>query len=152
METLAHIYPAHPFWVWMAVAALLLAVEVASGSGYLLWPAGSAAVVALITGFHFDVPVELVVFAGLTIVSTIVARRYLPNPLRPKGPDINDPHERLLGHHGHAVGAFEAGEGRVFVDGKEWSAELAGGGALDDGAKITVDSLIGGARLKVRAG
>ncbi len=40
----------------------------------------------------------------------------------------------------------------MFVDGKEWSAELDGGGELEAGARVTVNALIGGARLKVQAG
>ena len=48
------------------------------------------------------------------------------------------------------LSAFADGEGRVFVDGKEWSAELEGGGALPDGAKVEVAAILGGARLQVR--
>jgi membrane protein implicated in regulation of membrane protease activity len=38
----------------------------------------------------------------------------------------------------------------VFVDGKEWSAELVGEDVLRPGDKIEVIALLGGARLKVR--
>ena len=38
-------YFAHPFWSWLAVGAVFLIVEVMTGSGWLLWPAGSAAAV-----------------------------------------------------------------------------------------------------------
>ena len=149
MSWLTPLYLEHPFWVWMALGALLLAVEVVTGSGYLLWPAAAAAAVALLTGLRLGGPVELLVFAGLTIASTILARRYLPNPFRPKGPDINDTHERIVGRSGQAVGAFKGGHGRVFVDGKEWAAELEDGGEVDAGAEIKVTGLLGGSRLKV---
>ena len=145
-----HLYASHPFWAWMALAAVLLAAEILTGSGYLLWPAGSAAATAILAGFRLGAPVELVVFAGLTIVSTIVARRFFPNPLRGKGPDINDPHTRIVGHHGQAAGAFAAGRGRVFVDGKEWAAELENGGDLAPGASLTVTAVLSGACLKVK--
>ncbi|MEI9964963.1 MAG: NfeD family protein [Caulobacteraceae bacterium] len=146
------LYEAHPFWIWIAVAAVLLAAEVATGSGYLLWPSASAVATALITGLRLGLPVELAVFAGLTIVSTLVARRYLPNPFRPRGPDINDPHHRIVGHPGHAAGSFSAGQGRVFVDGKEWAAELEDGGDLPAGAQVRVTGILSGSSLKVRAG
>ena len=42
MHGLMVFYLGHPMWVWLAVGALLLAAEVATGSGYLLWPAASA--------------------------------------------------------------------------------------------------------------
>jgi len=39
----------------------------------------------------------------------------------------------------------------VFVDGKEWSAELDAADALAAGAKVEVIAVLGGARLRVRA-
>jgi membrane protein implicated in regulation of membrane protease activity len=81
------------------------------------------------------------VFAGLSIASTLLTRRYLPHPFRAKGPDINDPMQRIVGHEGQAVGAFKGGRGRVFVDGKEWAAELEGGSELVAGASVTVTGL-----------
>jgi membrane protein implicated in regulation of membrane protease activity len=39
----------------------------------------------------------------------------------------------------------------VFVDGKEWAAELDGDGDLAAKAKVVVTEILGGARLKVRA-
>ncbi len=149
MDALTGLYAAHPFWSWIALAAVLLAVEVATGSGYLLWPAASAAVTALVTALHIGAAAEILVFAGLTIVSTLVARRYLPRPFRPRGVDINDPHNRIMGHEGHAAGAFSGGQGRVFVDGKEWAAELENGDDLPSGAAVKVTGLLTGARLKV---
>jgi membrane protein implicated in regulation of membrane protease activity len=145
------LYLAHPFWVWIAVGAVFLAIEVMTGSGYLLWPAASAAVVGLLTlALHLGLPLELGAFAGLTLVTTILARRYLPNPLRPTGPDINDTMTRLVGHRGHAATAFQGRHGRVFVDGKEWAAELVTGDDLASGAGIQVVGVAGGALLRVQ--
>ena len=45
----------------------------------------------------------------------------------------------------------EAGDGRVMIDGKEWAAELDGGGALAAGADVEVIGLSGGSRLRVKA-
>ena len=153
MSAIYDFYFAHPFWVWLAIGAVLLAAEVATGSGYLLWPAASAAVVALVTlAVHLGLPFELITFAGLTLVTTFAAKRFLPSPFKPTGVDINDPHHRLIGHHGRAAGAFEAGHGRVFVDGKEWAAELEGEGKLPAGSPISVVGVAGGALLRVKAG
>lgn len=151
LHFLTGLYTTHPFWTWMGLAAVLLAVEVATGSGYLLWPSASAAVTGLLAGLGLGPAAELLVFAVLTIASTLIARRYLPRPFRPKGPDINDPAHRIVGHEGQAAGAFTAGRGRVFVDGKEWAAELEGGQDLPAGAGVTVTAVVSGARLKVKA-
>jgi membrane protein implicated in regulation of membrane protease activity len=152
MTWLVQLYAVHPFWVWVAAAAVLLTIEVSTGSGYLLWPAASAAVVALLTGFGLGAPGEVIVFAVLTIVSTLAARRWLPHPFLARGPDINDPHHRIVGRTGRAASAFQSGHGRVFVDGKEWAAELEDGGELASGAHVRVTGVLSGACLKVKAG
>lgn len=150
MPVLDGIYLSHPAWVWAAAAAALLAVEVAAGSGWLLWPAASAGVVALISAFlQIPTAAAVLVFAALTILSTATARRYFPRRAEGRPPDINDPAARLVGRQGRVVAPFRAGAGRVFVDGKEWAAELAEGPALEPGARIEVTAVTG-ARLKVR--
>ena len=36
MDAIAGFHALHPFWLWLAVAAAFLAVEVATGTGWLL--------------------------------------------------------------------------------------------------------------------
>jgi len=142
----------HAAWVWAGVAAALLAAEVVSGSGWLLWAAASAALVALLElGWDLPTPVAVLIFALLVIVSTLTARRYLPRRRAPGAGDINDNVGRLLGHEGRAVSAFHDGRGRVLIDGKEWAAELETGAGLEAGARVVVTE-VSGARLKVREG
>jgi membrane protein implicated in regulation of membrane protease activity len=95
------------------------------------------------------VPTAVLVFAVLTAVSTLLARRYLPRSVAADGGDINDNVGRLVGHRGTAVATFAGRAGRVFIDGKEWAAELAEGEALDAGASVEVVG-VSGARLQVR--
>ena len=150
MIWLVDFYAAQPFWVWAALAAGLLAIEVVTGSGWLLWAAASAAVTGVIAALlDPTVPWALLTFALLTIVSTLLARRYLPRSVPASGGDINDNIGRLVGHHGSAVKAFHRRSGRVFIDGKEWAAELDDGEALEAGAEVEVTG-VHGARLKVR--
>ncbi|HXA40767.1 MAG TPA: NfeD family protein [Phenylobacterium sp.] len=146
------LYLAHPFWSWAAVAALFLAVEVMTGSTWLLWPAGVAVLVAFLATYAGLGPFDAaLVFALLTISSILLARRYLPKSLfRPPGGDINDSAGRIVGRQGRAVVAFVGRTGRVFVDGKEWAAELEGGETLAAGARVEVTG-VAGAQLRVRA-
>lgn len=137
MTWLIDIYANYPLLVWLAVAALFLAAEVATGSGWLLWPAGSAAVIGVLT---FLLPdnflIELALFAALTAVTALFGRKFLPKNIG-VGPDINDNFARLIGRHGSAVSTFVNGQGRVFIDGKEWAA-IAEGSAPDMGQKVEV--------------
>lgn len=151
MDDLSRFHDLHGVWVWAGLAAALLAAEAMTGSGWLLWPAASAVVVAiLVKAMGLDLDIAVLTFAGLTIVTTFLARRFLPRSLfRHAGHDINDNVARLIGHHGRAVAAFRGRAGRVFIDGKEWAAELDEGEGLDAGAEVEVIG-VAGARLRVK--
>jgi membrane protein implicated in regulation of membrane protease activity len=150
MGNLIDLAAANPFWVWAAAGAALLAVEIATGSGWLLWPAASAGVVAILS---LVAPMDWLpatgLFAALTIVTTFAARRFMKRLRGHPGHDINDNIARLVGHHGKAVGAFAGRAGRVFIDGKEWAAELDEGEALAAGAPVEVTG-VSGSHLRVR--
>lgn len=139
MTWLTDLYATHPFWIWLAIAAAFLVAEVSTGTGWLLWPAACAGLLALLT---FVLPgsaaIHLAVWATLTIVTTVTARRFIPRNISGGGPDINDNIGRLVGHQGAVVEAFRNGEGRVFVDGKEWAAVAEDGAApaLDDKVRV----------------
>lgn len=151
MSWLIDLYGTHPFWIWLAIGAVFLAGEVSTGSGWLLWPAASSAFMALLVLVLPDsLAAHLAVWAALTIATTVTARRYFPrNATGAGGPDINDNIGRLVGHQGAVVEAFRNGEGRVFVDGKEWAAVADGEAAPRLNDKVMVVSAEG-AVLRVR--
>src|SRR5438128_2319906 len=132
---LLDLYATHPFWVWAAIGAVLLGIEILTGSGWLLWAAASAFVTGLATFAPLELPMALLIFAALTIVSTLLARRYVPYGLQSHRHDINDNVSRLVGQRGETVGGFQGRAGRVFIDGKEWAAELEEGERLAPGAR-----------------
>jgi membrane protein implicated in regulation of membrane protease activity len=139
-----------PLWLWLVIAAGLLAVEVATGTGWLLWATGAAAVVGLASlALRMSFAVELIVFAVLTIAGALLAKRFFPR-LGAAEPDINDNVARIVGRRGDAASAFRGGAGRVRIDGKEWAAELQGRKTLTAGSPVEVTG-VEGARLTVRA-
>lgn len=152
MQSIAQLYFDHPFWVWLALAAVLLALELPTSTGWLLWPSASAAAVALwtLTGVRLGWGGEVALYAVLTIVTTLASRRFMPRRADPS-PDINDRSGQLPGKTGTAVDAFKDGSGRVLVDGAEWDAEIEFGDAPAPGARIEVVRVLGGSKLAVRA-
>lgn len=150
MGGLIELYQSHALWAWLALGGVLGVIELLTGSGWLLWPAATAAVVALLAAYGGLSPGQAVlVYALLTISAVLLARRYLPRSLLHPGGDINDNIGRLVGHRGRAVTAFHAHAGRVFIDGKEWAAELEGADVLEAGAPVEVTG-VAGAHLRVR--
>lgn len=150
MTSLADFYVAQPFWIWLAVGVLLLAVEAMFSTEWLLWPAVSAGVVAVMTaaGVRLGLPGEIAVFALLTVAATLLSRRLIAKA-NPEGPDINDRDSRLIGQRARVVEAFIEGRGRVFVSGAEWAAEIEGE-APREGQDVTVKR-VDGSRLTVQA-
>jgi membrane protein implicated in regulation of membrane protease activity len=152
MPGILDIFANHAFLSWLALGAVFLGFELATGSGWLLWPAGSATAVALLTIITaFGLAGQAAMFAALTIVTTYLGRRFLNRHVAHPD-DLNDSGARLIGAEGRAATVFQGGIGRVFVDGKEWSAELDEPGSPPAvGARVRVVALLGGARLRVRA-
>lgn len=149
MDAVAGFYALHPFWLWLAIAAIFLAVEVSTGTGWLLWPAASAFVVGLLAEvLRPGLVIEVGLFAVLTIATTYLARRFLRPVLDPTSPDLNDPLQRLIGQRGQVLSTFEQGRGRVFIDGKDWAAETDE--PIPEISQEVVVIGVNGAVLKVR--
>lgn len=150
MTVLTDLYAAQPFWLWLAIGALLLAVEAAASTEWLLWPAAAAGLVAVVTalGLHMGFVGELGLFAGLTVASTLLSRRLVQRVNPSEQPDINDRDIRLVGQRARVVEAFVDGRGRVFVSGAEWAASIEGSGP-PVGDSVIVESAAGPS-LKVR--
>lgn len=151
MDQLLTLAVNNPFWVWAGLAAALLGAESLSGSGWLLWPATCAAIMAVLSlVFQMDPLQAFALFAALTIASTYLGRRFIPQLAGDDNRDINDATGRLIGHHGTTVGAFTGRAGRVFIDGKEWAATSDSDLDLPEGAAVEVTG-VDGAHLKVKA-
>ena len=151
MDVIANLYASQPFWIWLALGVILLAVEAALSTEWLLWPAVSAGVVAVLTalGLRLGVTGELILFAALTVAATLLSRRLIQRVNPDDAPDINDRDLRLIGQRAKVVEAFSNGRGRVFISGAEWPAEIEGDAPLA-GENVIVDA-VAGPLLKVRA-
>ncbi len=150
MDVLASLYATQPFWIWLGVGVILLAIESAFSTEWLLWPAVAAGVVAVLTalGLRVGLPVEVAIFAVITIGTTVASRRLVKRVNPGEVPDINDRNLRLVGQRARVTEAFVDGRGRVFVSGSEWPAVIQGAAPLI-GDSVVVDS-IQGSRLTVR--
>ncbi|WGM31023.1 NfeD family protein [Brevundimonas sp. NIBR11] len=150
MEALQDLYASQPFWIWLAVGVLLLAVEAALSTEWLLWPAVAAGVVAVLTalGLRMGLAVEVGIFATLTVLATALSRQLIQRVNPSDHPDVNDRDARLVGQRARVVQPFVGGRGRVFVSGAEWAA-LIEGESPPVGDSVVVDRLEGSS-LRVR--
>jgi inner membrane protein len=151
MDALISLHGSQPYWIWLAIGLLLLAIESALSTEWLLWPAVAAGIVAVLTavGLQYGFAVEVIAFglltAGLTLLSNKLIKRMNPADM----PDINDRDSRLIGQQAQVITPFLNGRGRVFISGSEWAAELEGDALPEVGSRVVVET-VEGARLKVR--
>lgn len=151
MDFIQNLYASQPFWIWLVIGVVLLGIEAAASTEWLLWPAVSAGVVALISAVFptLGLGIEAGVFATLTVIATLASRALIKRVNPAEEPDINDRDLRLIGERARVVEAFVDGRGRVFVSGAEWPAEIEGAAPLA-GESVVVES-VSGPRLRVRA-
>lgn len=151
MDALIELHAAQPYWIWLALGVILLAVEAAFSTEWLLWPAVAAGVVAVVTalGLPLGLLGEMLLFAVLTVAATLLSRRLIQRVNPSDSPDINARDSRLIGQRAQVVQAFVDGRGRVFVSGAEWVAEIEGAAPLA-GESVIVEAT-DGSKLKVRA-
>ena len=177
MQALQELYVQNPFWVWLAVGAVFVGLDIAIGSGKLIWGGVAAAALAFVNlaDVRLGWPVELALFAVFAMGGVLISiapwkgrpsaatphddgERQKPSKLvRRKAaaePEIPAADEnrtgRLVGRIGRTTSEFANGVGRVWIDGAEWGAELDGQETLPADAPVRVMGVTGGVRLHVR--
>src|SRR4051812_6498683 len=80
MTTLEGLYLQDPFWIWVGVAALFIALSFATGANTLFLPSACAAAVALLelVGARMGLEIETGVFAALTAFALMGAYALQP--------------------------------------------------------------------------
>lgn len=178
MHTLHELYIQNPLWVWLAVGAVFVALDIALGTGKLVWGGVAAASLAFVNlanvrlGWAAEFGIFAVVLVGGVLVSfapwrmkstsaTHIERTAKPakaaKPQKvarvqpPEQPTADEGRTgRLIGRIGRTTSEFANGVGRVWIDGAEWGAELDGEETLPSDTPVRVMGVTGGVRLHVR--
>ena len=70
-----------PHWTWLALGLVLAVAEMAIPGVFLIWLAGAALVTGLLSWVvPIGLPLQIVIFAVLAIVSVFAGKRYLALP------------------------------------------------------------------------
>lgn len=165
MATLEALYLQDPFWLWLGLSCLFVALNMATGAAALMWPGIAAALVAVLelTGLRLGLGIEGAVFVAICL--TVLAGGYVRSPrtvvmagvpnddargANPLARGAQGQTGRLIGRIGRTSSEFVNGVGRVWIDGAEWGAEIdSGEHDLPEGAPVRVTKVIGGIRLQV---
>ncbi len=114
-----------PHWFWLALGLLLGAAEMLVPGVFLIWLSGAAlATGVLVFLIPIGVPLQVLVFAVLSIVAVFSGKNYLrDNPIEAADPDMNKRGARMRGLTGKVTQAIEDGSGRVHIGDSEWIAK-----------------------------
>ena len=125
-------------WMWLTAGLLLMLAELAVPGFYLIWIGGAALLTGLIAFTGMSGAMQMVVFALLTVVSILVARRWFNTyPIVSSDPLLNDRAARMVGEMAVVV-AMDGGSGRVRVGDSEW---VARGPDLPTGPRVRIVSV-----------
>jgi membrane protein implicated in regulation of membrane protease activity len=123
--------------IWLIAAIVLGVAEVFTLTAALGMLAGAAAITAASAGIGLPLPLQLVVFvlasaAGVLLVRPIAQRHMLQPQLERFGI------EALVGKSAYVVREVTDRDGRVRIDGEEWTARAA----FDDSLVIPVGATV----------
>lgn len=119
-------------WKWLILGVCLLALELFTGTLFLLWPAIAAIIVGLVKAVvPLGWEMQLFLFAIITTAGLIWGEKYLrPRLNKDKAADgLNERGSGMIGQKVRAIADFDMGRGRVKVGDTEWAAKLASGDA-----------------------
>jgi membrane protein implicated in regulation of membrane protease activity len=143
MHALIEFLTTMPFWYWWVFAAILLVIELSTGSTYFLWPAIAAVVVGLFSlspvGAFWQM--QLLLFAAVTVGLSFFAPPYVKPWLHRTQADhltLNERGAQKVGKRATVDQAFADGAGKVRLGDTLWLAEAEGGENFEAGASVIV--------------
>lgn len=137
-------------WVWLAVLALAVFVEMSTMALVSVWCAVGALVAVFAAYFNAPPTTQLLLFIGVSIVTAAVVR-----PLAKKYADpykVPTNADRLVGMEGRVTETVnnDYPTGAVYADGKTWTARSADGTVIPKGELVEIAGMEG-IKLIVRA-
>lgn len=145
MDILQLLQGISPWW-WVAFALALGAVEMATMSFFLIWPALAALCVGglLAVAPQMAGTSQIVVFAGLGILFTF-SGRYLMGRYGDGAdtlPGLNSRAQQLIGRHGTVL-EISGSEGAIEVEGVRWRARWPEGQTAKPGDRVRITGAMG---------
>lgn len=134
------------YWHWLAIGALLIAVEVVVPGVLFLWLGIAAGLTGLLVLVFPDSgwEVQLLVFAALSVASVYLGRRVFGRMEgSPAHPTLNRRGRRHIGQTFTLDAPTVNGRGRMRVADGSWSVRVDDGGDLPAEARVRVTGVDG---------
>ena len=132
--------------IWVIISIVCLILELSSGDFFILCFAIGAAVSSIFAGCGANVTWQIIIFAVVSALSLLLVRPALIKKLNKPHRERLSNAEAMIGQQGRVSERIEAnGYGRVAIDGDDWKAVSADGGAIEKDERVRVvkmDSII----------
>ena len=131
------------WWVWMAIAALLIVGEVFTAGFFLLWFGIAAAVAGIVAMIGLGSGWQWAIFVILSGVLFAASRKFADKFTKKQPPGIGA--DRFVGTQGVVLEEVDniKNTGRIRIEKEEWRADSENGDIIPEGAIIVVTRLDG---------
>ena len=120
--------------IWVFIAVIFTIFELVTGTFILIWFAVGSVVAAVLNYLGFDIYVQFIAFAIVSLMLILSTRRFADR-ITPE-PTKKTTAERLIGKHGKVIRKRDDNNYLVNVNGEEWSATGENNLDVDDEVEI----------------
>jgi len=124
------------WWIWMAMATILLVAEIFTAGFFLIWFSIGAAAAGILDMLGVGRPAQLIVFILASGILFVFGRRFAERVTVKQPPGIGA--DRFVEKNGVVVEEINnhTGKGRIIVDSDEWRA------LSESGETIVKDTIV----------
>lgn len=120
--------------IWVFIAVIFTIFELVTGTFILIWFAVGSVVAAVLNYLGFDIYVQFIAFAIVSLMLILSTRRFADR-ITPE-PTKKTTAERLIGKYGKVIRKRDDNNYIVNVNGEEWSATGENNLDVDDEVEI----------------
>ena len=120
--------------IWVFIAVIFTIFELVTGTFILIWFAVGSVVAAVLNYLGFDIYVQFIAFAIVSLMLILSTRRFADR-ITPE-PTKKTTAERLIGKHGKVIRKRDDNNYIVNVNGEGWSATGENNLDVDDEVEI----------------
>ena len=120
--------------IWVFIAVIFTIFELVTGTFILIWFAVGSVVAAVLNYLGFDIYVQFIAFAIVSLMLILSTRRFADR-ITPE-PTKKTTAERIIGKHGKVIRKRDDNNYIVNVNGEEWSATGENNLDVDDDVEI----------------
>ena len=126
------------WWIWIALAAILLIAEIFTAGFFLLWFSIGAASAGILSMLGVGRPAQLIVFILASGILFVFGRRFAERVTVNQPPGIGA--DRFVGQKGVVVENIDnnTNKGRIMIGSDEWRAKSDNGGIISKGTIVEV--------------